>query len=57
MTFLSSWVLHDSLLHSVFEHEHGDFLNKDISQGSVVTHLRFDGIFNDYFIANLLLSQ
>jgi len=32
------------------------FLNSNISQDSVATHLRYGGIFNDSFIANLLLS-
>jgi len=32
------------------------FLNGNISNGSVVTHLRWGGIGNDDFIANLLLS-
>ena len=36
--------------------EHGDFLNIDISQGSVATRLRRGGIFKRYIIANLLLS-
>jgi len=36
--------------------EHGNFLNKDILRGSVVTYLRSDGIFSDDFIKNLLLS-
>jgi len=31
-------------------------LNTDISQGSVATCLRYDGIFRDHFITNLLLS-
>ena len=34
---MAVWVLHDSLLHWVFER--GDFLNTDISQGSVAMHL------------------
>ena len=32
------------------------FLNSDISQGSVVTQLRCDGIINKGFVANLLMS-
>jgi len=36
--------------------EHGNFLNSDISQGSVVTQLRCDGIINKGFVANLLMS-
>jgi len=31
------------------------FLNSNISQGSVATHLRCGGIFNDFFIASFLL--
>jgi len=31
-------------------------LNSNISQGSVATHLRCGGIFNDRFIASFLLS-
>jgi len=50
---LTGWVLHGSLLHSVLEH--GNFSNIDISQGSVVTRLRCDRVFND-FIAKLLIS-
>ena len=33
--------------------EHGHFLNIDISQGSVATGLRCDGIFKYKFVANL----
>jgi len=33
------------------------FLNIKVSQGSVATHLTFDGIFNDQFITQSLLSQ
>jgi len=36
--------------------KHGNVLNTNISQGSVATCLRCDGIFNNVFIANLLLS-
>jgi len=36
--------------------EHGNFLNADISQGSVVTQLGCGGIVNDDFVANLLLN-
>ena len=32
-----------------------DFLNIDISQGSVVTYLRFGGIVKYDFVTNLLL--
>ena len=33
------------------------FLNIKVSQGSVATRLRCDGIFNDQFITQSLLSQ
>jgi len=36
--------------------EHGNFLNTDISQGSVVTQLRCGGIVNEDFLANLLVN-
>jgi len=36
--------------------EHGNFLNTDISQGSVVTQLRCDGIANEDFVANLPMN-
>ena len=36
--------------------EHGNFLNTDISQGSVVTQLNCGGIVNENFVANLLLN-
>jgi len=36
--------------------EHGNFLNIDISQGSVATYLRCGGIFKHEFVANLPLS-
>jgi len=36
--------------------EYGNFLNTDISQGSVVTELRYGGIVNDDFVANLLMN-
>jgi len=36
--------------------EHGNFLNTDISQNSVVTQLRCAGIVNEDFIANLLVN-
>ena len=47
-------VLHGSLLQLLLEH--CDFLNTDISQGSVATQLRFGGIFKYYFVATLPLS-
>jgi len=43
-------VLHDSLLQLLLEH--CDFLNIDISQGSVATRLRCGGIFK-YFSCKL----
>ena len=39
--------LHDAVL------EHGNFLNTDILKGRAVMCLQYDGIFNDYFTANL----
>ena len=36
--------------------EHRNFLNSDISQGSVVTRLRCGGIINNGFVANLLMN-
>jgi len=36
--------------------EHGNFLNTDISQGSLVTQLRCDGIINEDFVASLLMN-
>ena len=47
-------VLHGSLLQLLLEH--CDFLNIDISQGSVATYLRCGGICKHKFVANLLLS-
>jgi len=35
--------------------EHGNFLNTDISQGSVVIQLRCGEIINEDFVANLLM--
>ena len=46
--------MHGSLLHSGLEH--GNFLNNDISQGSVVAQLRCDRIVNEDFVANLLMN-
>jgi len=37
-------------------HEYGNFLNSDISQGSVATFVRCGEIFNADFVANLLMS-
>ena len=36
--------------------EHGNFLNTDVSQGSVVAYLRCGGTVNKHFVANLLLN-
>jgi len=36
--------------------EHGNFLNTDISQGSIVTQLRCGKIVNDDFVLNLLVN-
>ena len=47
-------VLHGSLLQLLLEN--CDFLNIDISQGSVATYLRFGGIFECKFVANLPVS-
>jgi len=47
-------VLHGSLLQLLLEH--GDFLNIDISQSSVVTRLRCGGIFKYELAANLPVS-
>ena len=52
---MSGWVLHDSLLHRLRSWT-WEFFNTDISQGSVVTHLRCGGIVNDDFVANLLIN-
>jgi len=51
---LSGYVLHGSLLQLLLEH--CDFLNIDISQGSVATRLRCGRIFKYEFVANLPLS-
>jgi len=47
-------VLRGSLLQLLLEH--GDFLNIDISQGSVVTRSRCGGIFKYELVANLPMS-
>jgi len=47
-------VLHGSLLQLLLEH--CDFVNIDISQGSVATYLRCGGIFKHKFVANLPVS-
>jgi len=36
--------------------EHGNVLNTDISQGSVVSQLRCGGITNEDFVATLLMN-
>jgi len=46
--------LHNSFLHLLLKN--GDFLNTDISQGSVATLLRFGGVFVHDFVTNFLLS-
>jgi len=46
--------LHNSLLHLLFKN--GDFLNTDISQGSVATRLGCGGILVYDFVTNFLLS-
>jgi len=46
--------MHNSLLH--LRHKNGDFLNTDISQGSVETHLGCGGVFVHDFVTNCLLS-
>ena len=40
----------------MFLSKNEQFLNKNISHGSVVTHLRCAGMFHNDFIANLPLS-
>ena len=47
-------VLHGSLFQLLLEH--CDFLNIDISQGSVATPLRFGAIFKYDLVANLPVS-
>ena len=47
-------MLHGCLLQVILEH--GDFLNIDILQGSVATHLRCGGIFQYNLVANLPMS-
>ena len=48
---LSGYVLHNSLLHLLLKN--GDFLNKDISQGSVATRL---GVVGYLYITFLHIS-
>ena len=47
-------VLHGSLLQLLLEH--CDYLNIDISQGSIATRLRCGGIFKYELVANLPVS-
>ena len=47
-------MLHNSLLHLLLKN--CDFLNIDISQGSVATHSVFAGVFKYSFVTNFLLS-
>ena len=51
---LNCWVLHSSSLHEL--HEHGNFLNTDISRGSIATCFWYGRTFKYDFVANLLLS-
>ena len=51
---LSGYVLHNTLLHLLFKN--GDFLNTDISQGSVATRSGCGGVFIYHFVTNFLLS-
>jgi len=51
---LSGYVVHNSLLHLLLKN--GDFLNTDISQGSVATRLGYGGVFANDFVTNFLLS-
>ena len=46
--------MHNSLLHLLLGI--GDFLNTDISQGSVATRLGCGGVFLHDFVTNFLLS-
>jgi len=46
--------LHNSLLNLFLKN--GDFLNTDISQGSVATHLGCGGVFTYDFVTDFLLS-
>ena len=46
--------MHNSLLHLLLKN--GDFLNTDISQGSVATHLGRGGVFLYDFVTNFLFS-
>ena len=48
------WLLHNSLLHLLLKN--GDFLNTDISQGSVATRLGCGEVLVHDFVTNFLLS-
>ena len=51
---MSGYVLHNSLLHLLLKNS--DFLNTDISQGSVATRLGCGGVFTYDIVTNFLLS-
>jgi len=51
---MSGYVLHNSLLHLLLKN--GDFVNTDISQGSVATRLGCAGVFIYHFVTNFLLT-
>ena len=51
---MSGYVLHGSLLQLLLEHS--NFLNIDISQGSIATCLRWCGILKYDFITNVLVT-
>jgi len=51
---LRGYVFHNSLLHLFLKN--GDFLNTDISQGSVATRLGCGGVFIHHFVTNFILS-
>ena len=46
--------MHNSLLHLLLKN--GNFLNTDISQGSIATRLGCGGVFVHDFVTNFLLS-
>jgi len=51
---LSGYVLQNTLLRLLLKN--GDFVNTDISQGSVATRLGCGGVFIYHLVTNLLLS-
>ena len=53
---LSGYVLHNSWFHLGLLLKNGDFLNTDISQGSVATRLGCGGLFIYHLVTNFLLS-